>query len=253
MTLLPLLACAPPTNQPRYTANSPMDIGTVHTVLWWEPDPDGAALYVSPAVFDSAALRGQVTNDVVFSEPLLSAWFDPVEDGTYAGTFRSGLYPWPELWATGGQELGSSFWAIFGVDGGGIDATGGLGLAVLEQPGATEARGNVSTAYFELAFAAEVCEPGIAESCEPTEEVCNGVDDDCDDDIDEGLTASLYRDEDGDGHGAGEPEVVCAGAEHYAELGDDCDDGDPGVFPGNVEQCNAVDDDCDAYVDEQAC
>jgi len=61
------------------------------------------------------------------------------------------------------------------------------------------------------------------------EEVCNGVDDDCDP-----LTDEL-ADEDGDGYS------LCTG---------DCDLTDPAVNPGATELCNGADDDCNDLVDD---
>ncbi len=69
------------------------------------------------------------------------------------------------------------------------------------------------------------------------EEVCNGVDDDCDAAIDEGLTF----DDDGDGFTSTDS---CEGS------ADDCDDGDATVFPGAAELCDGLDNDCDVAVDE---
>lgn len=64
------------------------------------------------------------------------------------------------------------------------------------------------------------------------EEVCDGRDDDCDGDIDEG---TLCADDDGDG---------------YSENDGDCADADPDVSPSTTEvQDNGVDDDCDGVVD----
>ena len=60
-------------------------------------------------------------------------------------------------------------------------------------------------------------------------EICNGIDDNCDGEIDEGFDA------DGDG---------------YTTCGGDCDDGDPAVNPGAMEICNDIDDNCDGNIDE---
>ncbi|RMH11551.1 MAG: hypothetical protein D6698_16195, partial [Gammaproteobacteria bacterium] len=76
-------------------------------------------------------------------------------------------------------------------------------------------------------------------SCTPSTEVCDGVDNDCDSQIDEGF------DSDGDG-------FFAEGCSGYAEL--DCDDGDAGVHPGAVEVCgNGVDEDCDGVAQECVC
>jgi hypothetical protein len=63
------------------------------------------------------------------------------------------------------------------------------------------------------------------------------VDDDCDTEVDEGLTF----DDDGDGFTS---TGSCEGS------ADDCDDSDPAVHPGAAEACNGVDDDCDGATDE---
>jgi hypothetical protein len=85
-------------------------------------------------------------------------------------------------------------------------------------------------------------------------EVCNGTDDDCDIDIDEGLTfVPGYPDEDGDGYGAvgGDPVPTCdADRDGFALDDTDCDDADASRHPDADEQCNGLDDDCDDVVDE---
>ncbi len=70
-------------------------------------------------------------------------------------------------------------------------------------------------------------------------EGCNGVDDDCDGEVDEDFDA------DADG-------VTTCGADGTSGTADDdCDDGDPDVFPGQTETCNdGADNDCDGDVDE---
>lgn len=69
-------------------------------------------------------------------------------------------------------------------------------------------------------------------------ERCNGVDDDCDEEIDEGLPAvAAWADADGDGFGDPAAPVadVCALEPGQVGNGDDCDDGDAEAFPGAVE------------------
>ena len=80
------------------------------------------------------------------------------------------------------------------------------------------------------------------------EERCDGVDQDCDGEVDEGLSAvTLFRDRDGDGFGAGTGEPGCQTSRAgYASVGGDCDDDAGRVSPGATElPGNGVDDDCD--------
>jgi hypothetical protein len=66
-------------------------------------------------------------------------------------------------------------------------------------------------------------------------EVCNGIDDDCDGMVDEGLIVTLYPDADEDGYGAPASSMKgCPGTEGYSELGDDCDDTNPAIVPGTI-------------------
>lgn len=80
-------------------------------------------------------------------------------------------------------------------------------------------------------------------------ERCDGVDQDCDDTIDDGLEPTLdwYVDADGDGSGAGEVAgTACAAPEGGSLDGDDCDDTDATVFPDADEvTCDGLDQDCD--------
>ncbi len=83
------------------------------------------------------------------------------------------------------------------------------------------------------------------------DELCNGVDDNCDGSTDEGLLITAWADGDGDGFGMGEPTDVCELGSDQASQGGDCDDAVASVNPGQAEDCaNGVDDDCDGTVDE---
>ncbi len=89
--------------------------------------------------------------------------------------------------------------------------------------------------------------PGVNPS---VPEVCNGIDDDCDAMIDEGLIVRLTVDSDEDGHGSSAVGAAtmdaCRGMAGWAELNDDCADDDPARYPGLPELCDvaAVDEDC---------
>jgi len=82
-------------------------------------------------------------------------------------------------------------------------------------------------------------------------EVCDGYDQDCDGDVDEGVLVSGFADADGDRHGdPATPRMDCPGTAHFSLYDDDCDDTDHDVFGGRPEECNGLDDDCDGAVDE---
>ena len=97
------------------------------------------------------------------------------------------------------------------------------------------------------------CDDGDPGVFPGAEELCNGADDDCDGEVDEGVLLDFWADVDGDGWGDPKQTLqACEAPRGYVGAGTeaDCDDGDPVVFPGAVEACNALDDDCDGEVDE---
>ena len=82
-------------------------------------------------------------------------------------------------------------------------------------------------------------------------EVCNGVDEDCDGSVDEGVLLTLYPDLDGDGFGDGAGEVVmaCAVTDGFSTRSTDCDDGNAARNPGIAEVCDGLDNDCNGALD----
>ena len=97
------------------------------------------------------------------------------------------------------------------------------------------------------------CDDGEAAVFPGADEACNGVDDDCDGEIDEGSAdmSTFWADADGDGFGDPDSSIeACAAPEGYVADASDCDDADAAVHPDALEQCNGVDDDCDGAIDE---
>ena len=81
-------------------------------------------------------------------------------------------------------------------------------------------------------------------------EICDGIDNNCNGTIDEGVTLWAYPDADGDGHGAEQGVVaVCELGPGQVDVGGDCDDSDPEIHPGAEEVCDGVLNDCTGELD----
>jgi hypothetical protein len=86
-------------------------------------------------------------------------------------------------------------------------------------------------------------------------EICDGLDNDCNGQIDDNVSTfnTFYADTDADGFG--DPDntttaIGCIPPNGYANNQLDCDDTNPVIHPGVPESCNGVDDDCNGLVDE---
>ena len=97
------------------------------------------------------------------------------------------------------------------------------------------------------------CDDGSSAVRPGANEICNGVDDDCDGDIDVNAVIGAptwYRDRDRDGFGADSSAVTaCDPPGNTVPAAGDCDDNNDGVFPGAEEVCNDLDDNCDGSTD----
>ncbi|MBK7567747.1 MAG: putative metal-binding motif-containing protein [Bacteroidetes bacterium] len=88
--------------------------------------------------------------------------------------------------------------------------------------------------------------------CLELQETCNGIDDDCDGDIDEGFTLNTYYlDADVDNFGNSLIDTLsCSIVDGYILDNTDCDDSNSDIYPGAEEFENGIDDNCDNVIDE---
>jgi predicted outer membrane repeat protein len=143
------------------------------------------------------------------------------------------------------------------------DANGVATLDLEPQPGSYDVTVSVAdpdgetdsaTVLFSVApdadndgYGPDDCDDTNADIHPGATEICNGIDDNCADGPDDGLTfESWYTDADDDGFGDATTEVVSCedlSTTHILD-GTDCDDNVDTTFPGAEELCNGVDDDC---------
>ena len=82
-------------------------------------------------------------------------------------------------------------------------------------------------------------------------EVCDGVDNDCDDETDEGVLFIFYGDIDGDGYGNPDNSIsACTQPENFVLNDGDCNDASAFAWTNNNEICDGTDNNCDGQIDE---
>ncbi len=97
------------------------------------------------------------------------------------------------------------------------------------------------------------CDDGDASIHPGADETCDGVDQDCDDVVDDNPVdgTSWYADDDGDAYGdPNDSSVACEQPKGMVADNTDCNDADADVSPAADEVCDALDNDCDGFVDE---
>ena len=84
-------------------------------------------------------------------------------------------------------------------------------------------------------------------------EQCDNIDNNCDGDVDEGLTTPWYPDTDEDGFGDLSGAVTACEPPDagYIADGTDCDDTRDDVYPLATDLCDELDNDCDGAIDEE--
>jgi hypothetical protein len=141
------------------------------------------------------------------------------------------------------DEEGGSAWRI-DADGDGVGAAGVVVACVAPPNGIPDSGGEPD------------CDDGDPTVGPHRPEVCDGVDNDCDGDVDEdGDVVDWYPDDDGDGYGdaTGMPVEACAQPTGHVLVVGDCDDDDPAVNPDATDDgCDGQDVDCDGTPDDDA-
>ncbi|MBW2255927.1 MAG: VCBS repeat-containing protein, partial [Deltaproteobacteria bacterium] len=102
--------------------------------------------------------------------------------------------------------------------------------------------------------ACEDCDDLVWETHPDADELCDGADNDCDGEEDEGTPVDAptwYLDGDEDDYGNSEISTrACDAPEGYVVLDGDCDDTDLSRYPTAPEFCDGVDNNCDGSIDE---
>ena len=101
----------------------------------------------------------------------------------------------------------------------------------------------------------EDCAPGDVLTNPDSVEICDGLDNDCDGEVDEDPVVgdTWYLDEDLDNYGDYDAAVVaCSRPPGHSTQPGDCDDSDETSYPGADEVCDGADNDCDGNTDEAA-
>lgn len=157
--------------------------------------------------------------------------------------------------------------------GGGEDVTGGGGDDCPPSARTTYYRDADGDGFGDDATAVDACAPPdpsgwvtVGGDCDDANnaihpnarEICDGFDNNCDGQVDDGdITAAdggitYYRDGDGDGFGDDSHTVIaCAppDAAGWATVGGDCNDSAPAIHPDAAEVCDGVDNNCDGQID----
>jgi hypothetical protein len=97
------------------------------------------------------------------------------------------------------------------------------------------------------------CDDSDASRSSQTYEACDGIDNDCDNEVDSDSPDAVLYHPDSDGDGYGDSMTAQSACSQYLDWltdSSDCDDGNAGISPVATEYCDEVDNDCNGQVDE---
>jgi len=100
-------------------------------------------------------------------------------------------------------------------------------------------------------LADEDCNDGDSGIHPETEEICDGIDNNCNGFFDEGELVVIFAD--GDNDGFGNPNIgteACEAPSGFVENNTDCNDGSDSAHPDREELCDGLDNNCDGEIDE---
>ena len=202
--------------------------------------------------------------------PAFPVWLRLVRNGSgYAGAYSYDAKTWNSLGTLGvGTSTPEVSVGLFSIAGG-TGATGPLTRAVFDNFSLV---GSTTThLFFRDADADTFGDPNATfvhssatppagyttnnEDCDDKRasvnpngsEICDGIDNDCDGNIDEGSQRqTYYQDSDNDGYGSTlNTRQACVAPSGYTSVGGDCDDSNAAVNPGMADICgDTIDQDC---------